>query len=54
MVFHGDLEMKIISTKQMYFSVFPTLSNMITLSKAFTHKVKPFVAIFYWFISPHV
>jgi hypothetical protein len=54
MVFHGVLETKIISTKQMYFSVFPALSNMIALSKASTQKVKPFVVVFYSFISQHV
>jgi hypothetical protein len=47
MLFHGVLETKIISTKQMYLSVFPTLSNMIALSKASTHEVKPCVAGFY-------
>jgi hypothetical protein len=47
MVFHGILKTKIISTKKIYFSVFPALSNMIALSKASTHEVKPFVADFY-------
>jgi hypothetical protein len=48
MVFHGVLKTKIISTKQIYyFGVFQALSNMIALSKASSHEVKPFVAVFY-------
>jgi hypothetical protein len=47
MVFHGVLKTKIISTKQIYFGVFRALSNMIALSKASSHEVKPFVAVFY-------